>query len=105
MDASDTRSLAPVACDLTEHAVFLEPLSGALTERWCELYLVSFGRHAFFSKQRVEKLFMDLTHSFIACVRNKNIEAYFENLQEKGRVFSELGVPFEEVIISMHLFE
>ncbi len=90
---------------LSVHAEFLEPLADALAERWCELYLVSFGRYAFFSKQRVEKIFKELTQLFISSLKGKNLDFYFENLQEKGRIFSSLGVPFEEVIISMHLFE
>ncbi len=42
---------------------------------------------------------------FIGCLRQRDIELYLANLEEKGRLFARLGVPFDEVILSMHLFE
>lgn len=90
---------------LSEQALFLEPLSQNIAVRWAELYLHTFGRDSFFSSQRVEKIFEELTRIFIGCLKERCLDVYFENLREKGRLFSRLGVPFEEVIISMHLFE
>ncbi len=90
---------------LSEQAVFLAPLTDALVSRWSELYLNTFGRSSFFSAQRVQKVFRELTQIFIACLKDKCLDIYFENLKEKGGLFYRLGVPFEEVIVSLHLFE
>ncbi len=90
---------------LGEHAAFLAPLRPKLVERWTELYLSVFGRSAFFSTQRVQKIFGELAELLVQCLKEKRLDIYFENLREKGAVFYRLGVPFEEVIISLHLFE
>lgn len=90
---------------LSEQATFLAPLSQSIASQWAKLYLHTFGRDSFFSPQRVEKIFEELTQIFIGCLKERCLDLYFENLREKGRLFSRLGVPFEEVIISMHLFE
>ena len=90
---------------LSEHAAFLAPLCHKLVERWTELYLSVFGRSAFFSTQRVQRVFKELAELLIKSLKEKSLDPYFQNLQEKGSVFYRLGVPFEEVIISLHLFE
>ena len=90
---------------LSEQAVFLSPLSGAIVSRWSELYLETFGRNAFFPPQRVRKIFQELTGIFIGCLEARSLDVYFENLGERGTHFARLGVPFEEVILSLHLFE
>ncbi len=90
---------------LSEEAHFLAPFSEKLAANWSELYLSAFGRRAFFSSQRVQKVFKELVDLFIACLEEKRLDLYLESLKEKGVMFSRLGVPFEEIIISMHLFE
>ena len=90
---------------LSEQAVFLAPLSETLVARWSELYLNTFGRSSFFSEQRVQKVFKELADLFIACLKERCLEIYFETLKEKGGLFYRLGVPFEEVMVSLHLFE
>jgi len=73
--------------------------------RWSELYLGTFGRGSFFQPARVQKIFRELTEIFISCLQERDLEVYFEILREKGCQFAALGVPFEELIISLHLFE
>jgi GAF domain-containing protein len=90
---------------LTEEALFLQPLSDILAERWSALYLDTFGRSSFFSSQRVEKIFKELVDIFVGCLKERSLDLYFQNLKDRGRFFSRIGVPFEEVIISIHLFE
>ena len=90
---------------LSEQAAFLAPLSAHLITRWSELYLSVFGRSSFFSAQRVQKVFQELTQTFIHCLKDRKLDVYFESLAEKGGVFYRLGISFEEVIISLHLFE
>lgn len=90
---------------LGEQARFLLPIRDKIVARWSDLYLNTFGRSAFFSVQRVQKIFNELADAFLDCLKSRNMDAYFETLQEKGVIFAKLGVPFEEVIISLHLFE
>lgn len=84
---------------------FLEPYSGEIVRRWSELYLSAFSRRSFFSPERVKKIFSELVTLFIRCLKQKSLDFYFQNLSKKGSIFYNLGVPFEEVIISIHLFE
>ena len=90
---------------LSEQALFLAPLSSEIASRWSELYLNTFGRSAFFSVDRVQKTLKELTEIFVGCLKERCLDVYFDNLKDRGRVFSRLGVPFEEVLLSMHLFE
>src|SRR3989338_11427536 len=90
---------------LSEQARFLKPISERLVTDWCELYLDTFGRAAFFSTQRVQKIFKELVDIFIDYLSRKDLDEYLEKLKEKGAQFSSLNVPFEEVIVSLHLFE
>ena len=90
---------------LIEQAGFLSPLAGTLAERWARLYLDNFGRGAFFSEKRVGKTFRELVENFIGCLKEGRVDAYLETLSEKGETFYRLGIPFEEVMISLHLFE
>ncbi len=104
-DKESEQSLRLFEERLGEHAAFLATLCPRLVERWTELYLSVFGRSAFFSTQRVQKIFKELAELLVQCLKEKRLDIYFENLKEKGALFYRLGVPFEEVIISLHLFE
>ncbi len=90
---------------LREQALFLSPISQEIADAWAELYLSVFGRRAFFSETRVRRIFKELVDIFVGCLKEGAIDVYFQNLKERGEVFCRLGVPFEEVIISLHLFE
>ncbi|OIO37791.1 MAG: hypothetical protein COT00_05005 [Candidatus Omnitrophica bacterium CG07_land_8_20_14_0_80_50_8] len=90
---------------LSEEARFLAPFSEKLAADWADLYLSAFGRDAFFSSLRVHSVFGELVELFIHCLEKQRVDIYLENLKEKGVTFSRLGVPFEEIIVSMHLFE
>ncbi len=98
-------SLTPLNEILSEEARLLSPLTENLAINWAELYLNTFGRSAFFSSQRVHKIFKELVELFVACLQEKRHDLYMANLEEKGLAFSRLGVPFDEIIISLHLFE
>ena len=76
-----------------------------LVQKWTELYLLTFGRKAFFSHERVEKVLDDMAGIFISSIKNSNFNYYFDTLSEKGKFFSKLGVPFEEIILCLQLFE
>ncbi len=69
---------------LSEQAFFLAPLAETLASRWSEIYLNTFGRGSFFSSQRVEKIFKELTEIFIHCLKERCLDIYFENLKERG---------------------
>ena len=101
----EAQALTSYEGTLSEQARFLAPLTRTLVERWSQMYLETFGRNAFFSTQRVQKIFKELAEVFVGCLQERCLDVYFENLKEKGCLFARLGVPFEEVILSMHLSE
>ncbi len=88
-----------------EAAGFLAPTIDQLADRWSALYLGNFGRESFFPGKRVEKTFRELCGIFVGCLRDNSLDLYFENLAEKGEMFCRMGIPFEEVMICLHLFE
>ena len=98
-------ALASLEDALSEEAGFLAPRAEQIASRWSELYLNTFGRAAFFSAQRVQKIFQELVDLFVGCLQEKRLDLYLESLRNRGSVFSRLGVPFEEIIVSLHLFE
>lgn len=90
---------------LREQAKCLEPHAEEIAKQWSQLYLDTFGRSSFFSPERVEKVHRDMVSMFIDYLNNGQLELYLERLSSKGSLFASLGVPFEEIIISVHLFE
>jgi hypothetical protein len=93
------------------YKVLEEPLSvlqsrcDALVGKWKELYLLAFGRKSFFSPDRVQKVFEEMTRLFLWSLKHSDWDHYFSSLKQRGRYFSKLGVPFEEVILCLKLFE
>jgi len=90
---------------LPGHLHYLESHSQQLLRKWVSLYLSTFGRKSFFSPERVEKIFSEMIDLFLSCLRSSKFDTYFEALKQKGGFFSELGVPFEEVVLCLKLFE
>ncbi len=104
-DALEERDRDSLGNFLSEQAFFLGPLSKKIADQWAKTYLSAFGRSAFFSSQRVTKVFAELVDIFIGCLQEQRLDLYFESLKERGVTFSRLGVPFDEVLISLHIFE
>ena len=107
LNESESKAQLPRSYEkvLTEPVPLLEANAQALVDKWVNLYLSAFGRKSFFSPDRVQKIFSEMAELFLQSVRNSHFDSYFEALKEKGRFFSELGVPFEEVILCLQLFE
>ncbi len=83
----------------------LEERSSDLIDRWTELYLGALGRESLFSPERVRKIFKEMWVLFFHALRSSDFGSYFEALEERGRMFSRVGVPFEEAILSLQLFQ
>ena len=104
-DISQEEASRSIEDILSDQALFLAPLSKKIADEWAQTYLSTFSRSAFFSAQRVHKIFKELTELFIYCIQEKRLDLYYEELGERGALFSRLGVPFDEVIISLRIFE
>lgn len=105
-DSGGRPCLSPsCASVLSEPVLFLEANAGNLIAKWTDLYLSHFGRRSFFSPERVRRVFEEMTAVFLSCLKKGEFEPYFLMLKEKGKFFSGLGVPFEEVILCLQLFE
>jgi len=76
-----------------------------LITEWSRLYLNTFGRESFFSSQRVRRVFEELTTLFLECLKTSDLTRYFDELKKAGKMFFDLGVPFEEVVLCIHLFQ
>ena len=90
---------------LAEPVLFLESHCDELVRKWTELYLSTFGRKSFFSPERVRSLFEEMADTFILSLKRRDFAPYFAMLRERGKLFSSLGVPFEEVVLCLQLFE
>ena len=86
-------------------APILEGQSRALLAKWVDLYLTAFGRKAFFSPERVQKIFEDMLGGFLDALKKPESDDAVAALKEKGEGFFDSGVPFEEVILSLELLE
>ena len=112
MSETDAASYTPRFADsaafraiLCENASFFENHSPVLLEKWTHLYLTAFGRKAFFAPERVRKIFQEMLARLVECLKRSDADAYAGVLRQKGEVFAEAGVPFEEVILCLQLFD
>ncbi len=74
-------------------------------ERWYELYTLHFGPDRTFAREEFESYFgLDLD-AVVSTLLERDIVALAREVQKVGARMVERGVPFEEIIASMHLFE
>ena len=89
--------LAPILEILKKHR------EGVL-DHWYELYTVHFGHDRTFSEAEFKQYFgADLDG--VTGLVDQDIVALARNVRKVGESMLERGVPFEEIIASMHLFE
>src|SRR5262245_49833500 len=74
-------------------------------EHWYELYTLHFGHDRTFAREEFEVYFgLDLD-GVVSSLLERDIVALARNVQQVGEKMVERGVPYEEIIASMHLFE
>jgi len=74
-------------------------------EHWYQMYTLHFGHDRTFAREEFERYCgMDLD-GVIASLLERDIVALARNVQHVGDQLVQRGVPFEEIIASMHLFE
>ena len=104
-DIQDPEFTQLIKRHLQEPLAALELRQEELTGEWSRLYLNAFGRDSFFSSERVQRIFEDLTSLFLKCLKDSDFNRYFDELKKTGKLFFDLGVPFEEVVLCIHLFQ
>jgi DNA-binding NtrC family response regulator len=73
-------------------------------EQWCELYFVYFGDERTLSRAEFLATFRVSLTNTARHLLNKDVEGYVEDIRRLGRVLAERGVPFPEVMASLHLY-
>lgn len=94
-----------LSAELSAPFAFLADRSERISEEWSKLYLDTFGRNAFFADDRVRRIFEQLTDSFLKHLRALDSRTLMEELRSTGRLFFNMGAPFEEVVLCVHLFQ
>jgi transcriptional regulator with PAS, ATPase and Fis domain len=72
---------------------------------WYELYTIHFGHDRTFSQEEFKKYFGSDLDGVTSALLAQDIVALARNVRGVGEAMHERGVPFEEIIASMHLFE
>jgi transcriptional regulator with PAS, ATPase and Fis domain len=72
---------------------------------WYELYTLHFGHDRTFSQAEFEQYFGRDLDAVLSALQTRDIVALARNVGQVGQSMLERGVPFAEIIASMHLFE
>jgi transcriptional regulator with PAS, ATPase and Fis domain len=78
--------------------------SGVLAH-WYELYTLHFGHDRTFSQTEFDQYFGHDLDGVLSALQARDVVALARNVRQVGQSMLERGVPFEEIIASMHLFE
>lgn len=83
----------------------LQARHAEVLDRWYQLYTIHFGEAATLSQREFHALYgPDLTQT-VAHLLQRDMERFVMDMRASGERLVERGVPFREVISSLHLFE
>ena len=74
-------------------------------ERWYQLYVLHFADHRALPKTEFMEIFGSELDSTLKDLLDKDMDKFAANITRIGEQLAERGVPFAELIVSMHLFE
>lgn len=94
----DLEELRPVLALILEHR-------GEIVRQWCQLYLVHFGDLRSLTASEFTRLFEPALEHTQSALLNRDIDEYARRLISLGGSLVERGLPLDEVIASLHLFE
>jgi transcriptional regulator with PAS, ATPase and Fis domain len=77
----------------------------AVLERWYQLYLLHFADSRALSRPEFTEIFGRELDATIGDLLAKDMDRFAADIAREGEVLAERGVPFSELIVSMHLFE
>ncbi len=90
----------------------LIPLLAAIGERrdevlcrWHELYLLYFGDKRALSREEFLRIYGEDLDATVSTLCTRDFDRFVAQLRRIGEMLMERGVPFSEVVVSMHLFE
>lgn len=72
---------------------------------WYQLYTIHFGEARTLSEREFGDLYGRDLHQLVTNLLRKNIENFITDLRMTGERLVERGVPFREMVASLHLFE
>src|SRR5271166_1883085 len=74
-------------------------------ERWYQLYVLHFADHRALPKTEFMEIFGSELDSTLKDLLDKDTDQFAADITRIGEQLAERGVPFAELIVSMHLFE
>src|SRR5262245_23924867 len=83
----------------------LQANRAALLDRWYELYTLHFGPDRTFGRREFDRYCGDDLDAVLSWLLDRDVVALAKHVQAIGEQLVARGVPFDEVIASMHLFE
>jgi PAS domain S-box-containing protein len=92
-----------VAC-LREVALRLSPYRDRLVETWVELYRQTFGAGRFLPEEEARRLFQGEIDNLLSLLDGDS-DSYLGRVLMSGEQLADRGVPFDEMILSLQLFE
>lgn len=99
---SDISSLLPPEITALFHDLL--PYKNLVAEVWLSSYKSIFNNKGQ-NVQRISKVYRALTSQLISDLSQSNASHFARTLQRCSRLFYNMGVPFEEVMLSIHLFQ
>src|SRR5215469_17881863 len=77
----------------------------AVLEHWYRLYVLHFADSRALNRTEFMEIFGSELDSTLKDLIDKDLDHFASDLRRIGELLAERGVPFSELIVSMHLFE
>src|SRR5215469_3445361 len=94
-DLDEMRELFKAICDRRAEVV----------ATWYQLYALHFGNARSLSEAEFTRIFEPAIFRNKSDLLEKNMDRYAEDVRKLGTILAERGVPLQEIIASLHLFE
>jgi DNA-binding NtrC family response regulator len=94
--------------DIEEMQAIFEAIRDRRTEvvtHWYQLYTLHFGDERVLSESEFFRIFEPALLRHKTDLLEKNMDRYAEDVRGLGEILAERGVPLQEIIASLHLFE
>jgi len=77
----------------------------SVLEHWYQLYMLHFADNRALTKSEFMEIFGSELDATLKALLNKDMDQFAADVARVGELLAERGVPFSELIVSLHLFE
>ena len=77
----------------------------SVLEHWYQLYMLHFADNRALTKSEFMEIFGNELDATLKALLNKDMDQFAADVARVGELLAERGVPFSELIVSLHLFE